>query len=81
MRKSILVLATIGLALLLASGVAWAATVQGTGDPDTLIGTDQGDRIVRGQIEALLGDPGGHGQQLPQRYRGLLRSHGRCVAW
>lgn len=46
MRKSILVWATMGLALLLASGVAWAATVQGTGDPDTLIGTDQDDRIV-----------------------------------
>ena len=26
--------------------MGWAATVQGAGDPDTLIGTDQDDRIV-----------------------------------
>jgi Ca2+-binding RTX toxin-like protein len=46
MRKTILLLASFALAVVLARGVAWAATIQGTGDPETLIGTPEDDRIV-----------------------------------
>jgi Ca2+-binding RTX toxin-like protein len=39
MRKSVLLLASMALAVLLASGVALAATVEGTPGNDYLVGT------------------------------------------
>jgi Ca2+-binding RTX toxin-like protein len=59
MRKTILVLTSVALAMVVAGGVAWAATIQcpnattpsgnpfceGTNDPDTMHGTAQGDAM------------------------------------
>jgi hypothetical protein len=42
MRRTILLLATMSLTLLVASGVALAVTKVGTNGPDTLRGTTQG---------------------------------------
>jgi hypothetical protein len=41
-----LVVAAIALALLLASGVAWAVNEIGTDGPDTLRGTNRADNLV-----------------------------------
>jgi Ca2+-binding RTX toxin-like protein len=46
MRKTVLLLATMALPVLLASGVAWAANVQGTGGNDVLTGTTSRDVIL-----------------------------------
>jgi Ca2+-binding RTX toxin-like protein len=46
MRRVVLVLAAMALALLLASGVAWAVTKIGTNGPDTLIGTNGADNLI-----------------------------------
>jgi Ca2+-binding RTX toxin-like protein len=46
MRKTILLPATMALAVLLASGVALAANVQGTGGDDVLYGTAPRDTII-----------------------------------
>jgi Ca2+-binding RTX toxin-like protein len=46
MRRAALVLVTTTLALLLASGVAWAITKIGTDGPDTLQGTNQNDTLI-----------------------------------
>jgi Ca2+-binding RTX toxin-like protein len=46
MRKTILLSATMALAVLLASGVALAANVQGTGGDDVLYGTGSRDTII-----------------------------------
>ena len=68
MRRVVLVLAAMALALLLASGVAWAVNKVGTNGPDTLRGTNEDDNLVgkRGQDDLfalrgkdnLLGGPG-----------------------
>jgi Ca2+-binding RTX toxin-like protein len=68
MRRTIVLLATMSLTLLVASGVAWAVTKIGPDGPDTLRGTNGDDILVgkggndilfalRGQ-DTLLGGPG-----------------------
>jgi Ca2+-binding RTX toxin-like protein len=68
MKRILLVLAAMALALLLASGVAWAVTKIGTDGPDTLRGTNGDDNLIgkggndrlfglRGR-DTLLGGPG-----------------------
>jgi Ca2+-binding RTX toxin-like protein len=55
MRRVVLVLAAMALALLLASGVAWAVTKVGTNGPDTLRGTNGSDTLIgRGGSDSLL---------------------------
>jgi Ca2+-binding RTX toxin-like protein len=46
MRKTILLLASMASAVLLASGVAWAANIKGTGGDDVLTGTTSRDVII-----------------------------------
>jgi Ca2+-binding RTX toxin-like protein len=46
MKRILLVLAAMALALLLASGVAWAVTKIGTDGPDTLRGTHGDDNLI-----------------------------------
>ena len=46
MRKTILLLASMASAVLIASGVAWAATVQGTGGDDVLEGIESRDVLI-----------------------------------
>jgi Ca2+-binding RTX toxin-like protein len=46
MRRTILLLATMALTLLVASGVAWAVNKIGTDGPDTLMGTNKADNLV-----------------------------------
>ncbi len=56
MRRVTLVLAAMALALLLASGVAWAVNKVGTNDPDTLRGTNGDDNLVgKGGNDVLWG--------------------------
>ena len=56
MRRVVLVLAAMALALLLASGVALALNEVGTNGPDTLRGTDRADKLAgRGGNDILLG--------------------------
>jgi Ca2+-binding RTX toxin-like protein len=56
MRRVVLVLAGMALALLLASGVAWAVTKIGTNGPDTLRGTNGADDLLgRGGNDRLFG--------------------------
>jgi Ca2+-binding RTX toxin-like protein len=68
MRRTLLLLSTMMLALLLASGVAWAVNKIGTDGPDTLRGTNGVDNLIgkggndrlfglRGR-DTLLGGPG-----------------------
>jgi Ca2+-binding RTX toxin-like protein len=68
MRQTLLLLSTMMLALLLASGVAWAVNKIGTDGPDTLRGTNGVDNLIgkggndrlfglRGR-DTLLGGPG-----------------------
>lgn len=45
MRRTTLVLTTVVVAVLLVSGVALAAVIEGTNGPDTLTGTDEADTI------------------------------------
>jgi Ca2+-binding RTX toxin-like protein len=68
MRRVVLVLAAMALALLLASGVAWAVNKIGTDGPDTLRGTNRADNLLGeggndvlfalGGRDNLLGGPG-----------------------
>jgi Ca2+-binding RTX toxin-like protein len=46
MRRTLLLLSTMMLALLLASGVAWAVNKVGTNGPDTLRGTNGDDNLI-----------------------------------
>ena len=46
MRRTILLLATMALTLLVASGVAWAVTKIGTNGPNTLRGTNADDNLL-----------------------------------
>src|SRR5688572_4255926 len=46
MRRTIVLLATMALTLLVASGVAWAVNKIGTDGPDTLRGTNGNDNLV-----------------------------------
>jgi hypothetical protein len=46
MRRTIVLLATMALTLLVASGVAWAVTKIGTNGPDTLRGTNENDNLL-----------------------------------
>jgi Ca2+-binding RTX toxin-like protein len=56
MRRVVLVLGAMTLALLLASGVAWAVNKVGTNGPDTLRGTDRADNLSgKGGQDDLLG--------------------------
>jgi Ca2+-binding RTX toxin-like protein len=56
MRRVVPVLAAMALALLLASGVAWAVNEVGTNGPDTLRGTNGDDNLVgRGGDDDLFG--------------------------
>ena len=68
MRRTIVLLTTMALALLVASGVAWAVNKVGTDGPDTLRGTNGADNLIgkggndrlfalRGR-DTLLGGPG-----------------------
>ena len=55
MRRAVLVLAAMALALLLASGVALAVNKVGTNGPDTLRGTNKADNLLgRGANDILL---------------------------
>lgn len=54
MRKLVLSAALMALALLLASGVALAATIDGTAKADFLVGTGQNERIFAGDGEQDL---------------------------
>jgi Ca2+-binding RTX toxin-like protein len=55
MRRVVLVLAPMALALLLASGVAWAVNKIGTNGPDTLRGTNGNDSLLgRGGNDRLF---------------------------
>jgi Ca2+-binding RTX toxin-like protein len=55
MRRVVLVLTAMALALLLASGVAWAVTKIGTDGPDTLRGTNGDDNLIgRGGSDELF---------------------------
>jgi Ca2+-binding RTX toxin-like protein len=55
MRRTIVLLATISLTLLVASGVALAVTKIGTNGPDTLRGTNRADQLVgKGGNDKLL---------------------------
>ena len=59
MRRVVLVLGAMALALLLASGVAWAVNEIGTNGPDTLRGTNSADNLLgRGANDILLGSGG-----------------------
>jgi Ca2+-binding RTX toxin-like protein len=68
MRRVVVVLAAMALAMLLASGVAWAVNKVGTNGPDTLRGTNRDDNLLgkggndhligRGGRDNLLGGPG-----------------------
>jgi RTX calcium-binding nonapeptide repeat (4 copies) len=73
MRRVALVLAAMALALLLASGVAWAVNKIGTNGPDTLTGTNRADNLLgRGGNDDIsgLGGPdellGGGGRDVLQ---------------
>ncbi len=56
MRRLVLLLAAMALALLLASGVAWAVNKIGTDGPDTLRGTNRADNLSgRGGQDDLFG--------------------------
>jgi Ca2+-binding RTX toxin-like protein len=46
MRRTLLLLGTMMLALLLASGVAWAVNMVGTNGPDNLTGTNGDDNLI-----------------------------------
>jgi hypothetical protein len=55
-RRVVLVLAAMALALLLASGVAWALNKVGTNSPDTLRGTNRDDNLSgRGGQDDIFG--------------------------
>ena len=59
MRRLILLLAAMALALLLASGVAWAVNKIDTDGPDTLRGTNRADNLLgRGGNDILFGKGG-----------------------
>ena len=59
MRRVVLVLGAMALALLLTSGVAWAINELGTNGPDTLRGTDRDDNLSgRGGNDVLFGKGG-----------------------
>jgi Ca2+-binding RTX toxin-like protein len=68
MRRTLLLLSTMMLALLLASGVAWAVNMVGTNGPDSLRGTNGDDNLIgnggndrlfaRNGRDNLLGGPG-----------------------
>ena len=56
MRRVVLVLVAMALALLLASGVAWAVNKIGTDGPDTLRGTNGDDNLIgKGGNDRLFG--------------------------
>jgi Ca2+-binding RTX toxin-like protein len=56
MRRTILLMATMALTLLVASGVALAITKIGTNGPDTLRGTNEADNLLgRGGNDVLFG--------------------------
>jgi Ca2+-binding RTX toxin-like protein len=56
MRRLVLLLTAMALALLLASGMAWALNEVGTNDPDTLRGTNRADNLSgRGGNDRVLG--------------------------
>ena len=56
MRRGALLLAAMTLALLLASGVAWAVNKIGTDGPDTLRGTNKADNLLgKGGNDKLFG--------------------------
>ena len=60
MRRTVLLLATMALTLLVASGVALAVTKIGTDGPDTLRGTNGADNLVgKGGSDDLFGLGGG----------------------
>jgi hypothetical protein len=59
MRQAALVLTTMALALLLASGVALAVNKTGTDGPNILMGTNESDKLLgRGGKDILLGEGG-----------------------
>jgi Ca2+-binding RTX toxin-like protein len=56
MRKTLLLMVTMLVALLVGSGVAWALNKVGTNGPDTLKGTKKGDNLIgRGGNDVLFG--------------------------
>ncbi len=59
-RRVVLVLAAMALALLLASGVAWAVNKIGTNGPDTLIGTNNADNLIGKGGNDILFSLNGH---------------------
>ncbi len=59
MRRTILLVATMALTLLVASGVALAVTKIGTNGPDTLMGTKGSDQLLgMGGADRINGRPG-----------------------
>ncbi len=72
MRRLVLVLAAMALALLLASGVAFAVNKIGTNGPDTLRGTDRADNLSgRGGNDIIVG-LGGSDNLLGERGKDVL---------
>jgi len=58
MRRSVLVLAAVALAVLLASGVAWAASINCRAGADRCYGTNGSDTINGSGPRGILGGPG-----------------------
>jgi Ca2+-binding RTX toxin-like protein len=64
MRRVVLVLAAMAVALLLANGVAWAVTKVGTDGPDTLRGTNGDDDLLGNGGNDVLYALGGNNDTL-----------------
>ena len=69
MRRTIVLLATMVLTLLVASGVALAVTKIGTNGPDTLRGTNGADNLLGKGANDVLYALGGRDNQLEGRAR------------
>ena len=56
MRRVVVLLGAMAVALLLTSGLAWAVNKVGTNSPDTLRGTNKGDNLIgKGGDDNLFG--------------------------
>ena len=79
MKRILLVLAAMALALLLASGVAWAVTKIGTDGPDTLRGTNGDDNLIgKGGNDRLSGCVAATPSWAGRARIGLIPIHSGC---
>lgn len=67
MRRAVLMVATMALTLLVASGVAWALDLVGTDGPDTLRGTNEADNLLGKSGNDVLLALGGKDNLLGQK--------------